>query len=273
MLGRSLIANFLLAMNEWPTQSYHVTQRFTIRNPLYLTHLKFENKSWKTCSRFLRSIAKPDKAVQFQQFWGKLRKVCCTPTQHNTTQTQHNTTQHNTTQERGEEERREEKKEERDMFKYTYKCVSIRRRLVTHVSVHTLTFHETHYSLFPPRDHRTIQYLIPGLEFWPPGINPVKSVSPILENSITKWIRITETSENLAKSSRDPWSNCLINSPETTKSETDYYSGRQNNKSRAFCGRLGYVVRWTNWRTKITRTTSLQKKFECIETIGESVRI
>ena len=34
-----------------------------------------------------------------------------------------------------------------------------------------------------------------------------------------------------------------------------------------------YVVRWTNWRTKTTRTTSLQMKFECIETIGGSVRI
>ena len=33
-----------------------------------------------------------------------------------------------------------------------------------------------------------------------------------------------------------------------------------------------YVVRWTNWRTKTTRTTSLQMKFECIETIGGSVR-
>ena len=34
-----------------------------------------------------------------------------------------------------------------------------------------------------------------------------------------------------------------------------------------------FVVRWTNWRTKTTRTTSLQMKFECIETIDGSVRI
>ena len=33
-----------------------------------------------------------------------------------------------------------------------------------------------------------------------------------------------------------------------------------------------YVVRRTNWRTKTTRTTSIQMKFECIETIGGSVR-
>ena len=33
-----------------------------------------------------------------------------------------------------------------------------------------------------------------------------------------------------------------------------------------------YVVRWTNWRTKTTRTTSLQKKLVCTETIGGSVR-
>ena len=61
---------------------------------------------------------------------------------------------------RGKREERREKR--RDIFKYTHKCVSIRRRLVTHVSVHTLTFHETHYPLSPPGDHRTIQYLIPG---------------------------------------------------------------------------------------------------------------
>ena len=34
-----------------------------------------------------------------------------------------------------------------------------------------------------------------------------------------------------------------------------------------------YVVRWTNWRTKTTRTTSLQKKLVCTATIGGSVRI
>ena len=33
-----------------------------------------------------------------------------------------------------------------------------------------------------------------------------------------------------------------------------------------------YVVRWTNWRTKTTRTTSLQKKLVCTETIGGFVR-
>ena len=32
------------------------------------------------------------------------------------------------------------------------------------------------------------------------------------------------------------------------------------------------VVRWTNWRTKTTRTTSLQKKFKWVETIGGFVR-
>ena len=33
-----------------------------------------------------------------------------------------------------------------------------------------------------------------------------------------------------------------------------------------------YVVRWTNWRTKTTRTRSLQKKFVCTETIDGFVR-
>ena len=32
------------------------------------------------------------------------------------------------------------------------------------------------------------------------------------------------------------------------------------------------VVRWTNWRTKTTRTTSLKKKLVCTETIGGPVR-
>ena len=35
MLGSSLIANFS-ACHEWPTQSYHATQRFTKRNPCIL---------------------------------------------------------------------------------------------------------------------------------------------------------------------------------------------------------------------------------------------
>ena len=33
-----------------------------------------------------------------------------------------------------------------------------------------------------------------------------------------------------------------------------------------------YVLRWTNWRTKTTRTTLLQKKLVCTATIGGSVR-
>ena len=33
-----------------------------------------------------------------------------------------------------------------------------------------------------------------------------------------------------------------------------------------------YVVRWTNWRTKTTRTVSLKRKFGSIETTSGSVR-
>ena len=36
------------------------------------------------------------------------------------------------------------------------------RNIVTHVSVHTLTFHETHYPLSPPGTPNKIQYLIRG---------------------------------------------------------------------------------------------------------------
>ena len=127
-------------------------------------------------------------------------------------------------EERGEEKEREEKKretysKERDIFKYIYKCVSIRRRLATHVSVHTLTFDETPY--LPPfsQNPRTIQFLILGRAT---NVELLKQV------------------QKLKSPTRDPWSNCRINSRENDNGQTYYYSGRQKNNSKTICGPLGY---------------------------------
>ena len=148
--------------------------------------------------------------------------------------TPHHTTSHHTTpqdKKRREEKRREEKRRERErkeerrersIFKYTYKCVSKQRRLVAHVSVHTLTFHETHYPLSPPGNTNTIQYLIPG-----------RATNVELLNQVKNW----------QNPLRDTWSNCLSNnSQETTKGQTNYYSGRQKDNSKTICGSGEYVM-------------------------------
>ena len=40
--------------------------------------------------------------------------------------------------------------------------------------------------------------------------------------------------------SRDPWSNCLIKSRETTKGQINHFSGRPKDNSKTICGRPGY---------------------------------
>ena len=82
-----------------------------------------------------------------------------------------------------------------------------------HVSVHTLIFHETHYPLSPPGNPNTIQYLIPGR---------------------TTNVELLKQMKNWQRPSQDPWSHCLINSRETTKCQTNYYSGRQKDNSHTF---------------------------------------
>ena len=73
------------------------------------------------------------------------------------------------------------------------------------MSVHTLTLHDAHYPP-PPQNPRTIQYLIPG---W------------------TTIVKLLKQVKNWQSPSRDPWSNCLINSREDDKGQSYYYSGRQ----------------------------------------------
>ena len=58
-----------------------------------------------------------------------------------------------------------------------------------------MTFHETYYPLSPPGNTNTIQYLIPG--------------------SATN-VELLKQVKNWQSPLRDPWSNCLINSLETT---------------------------------------------------------
>ena len=78
------------------------------------------------------------------------------------------------------------------------------------MSVHTLTFHKTHYPLLPPGK---------------PNTTNVESVKQV---------------KNWQSPSRDLWSNSLMNSRETTKGQTNYYSVRQKDKSKTICGPPGY---------------------------------
>ena len=92
------------------------------------------------------------------------------------------------------------------------------QKIVTHVSVHTLTFHETHYPLTPPGNPNTIQYLIPG-----------RATNVELLKQVKNW----------QSPSRDLWSNCLIKSGRQKKDQTKYYSGRQKDNSKTICGPEG----------------------------------
>ena len=67
--------------------------------------------------------------------------------------------------------------------------------------------------------HRTIQNLIPG---W------------------TTIVKLLKQVKNWQCPSRDPWSNCPINSREDDKGQSYYYSGRQKDNSKTICGRVGY---------------------------------
>ena len=98
---------------------------------------------------------------------------------------------------------------------------------------HTLTFRtpqENHivsvpfetmkkYFFVSPGHLRTIQNLIPG---W------------------TTIVKLLKQLKNWQCPSRDPWSNCLINSREDDKGQSYYYSGRQKDNSKTICGRAGY---------------------------------
>ena len=82
------------------------------------------------------------------------------------------------------------------------------------------SFHKSFIPIFfvSPGHHRTIQNLIPG---WTTIVNLLKQV------------------KNWQCPSRDPWSNCLINSREDDKGQSYNHSGRQKDNSKTICGPLG----------------------------------
>ena len=55
-------------------------------------------------------------------------------------------------------------------------------------------------------------------------------------------VKLIKRVKNWQSPSRDPWSNCLINSRETTKGQSYYYSGRQKDNSKTICRRAGYSL-------------------------------
>ena len=64
-----------------------------------------------------------------------------------------------------------------------------------------------------------------------------------IQNLIPGWttiVKLLKQVKNGQSPSRDPWSNCLINSRETTKGQINYYSGRHKDNSKTICGRAGY---------------------------------
>ena len=52
-------------------------------------------------------------------------------------------------------------------------------------------------------------------------------------------VKLIKRVKNWQSPSLDPWSNCLINSRETTKGQINYYSGRQKDISKTICRRAG----------------------------------
>ena len=99
------------------------------------------------------------------------------------------------------------------------------------------------FSLYNPDTHRTIQYLIPGR---------------------TTNVEILKQVKNWQSPSRDPWSNCLINSRETTKGQTNYYSSQQKDNSMTICRSAGYSERAATghalWEASCRATCSTSRR-------------
>ena len=80
-------------------------------------------------------------------------------------------------------------------------------------------FFKKKFSVESPGHLGTIQNLIPG---W------------------TTIVKLLKQVKNWQNPSRDPWSNCLINSREDDKGQSYYYSGRQKDNSKTICRCAGY---------------------------------
>ena len=63
-----------------------------------------------------------------------------------------------------------------------------------------------------------------------------------IQNLIPGWttvVKLLKQVKNWQSPSRDPWSNCLINSREDDKGQTKYYSGKQKDNSKTICRNVG----------------------------------
>ena len=93
-------------------------------------------------------------------------------------------------------------------------------------------------------------------------------------------VELLKQVKNWKSPSRDPWSNCLINSRETTKGQSYYYSGRHKDNSKTMCRRAGYISEiresslWASIRDYLTpldvlatRTAGL--KWNCAKLYGK----
>ena len=66
-------------------------------------------------------------------------------------------------------------------------------------------------------------------------------------------VKLIKQVKNWQSPSRDPWSNCLINSREDDKGQSYYYSGRQKDNSKTIC--LTRRVCFANHQQAVQRTS------------------
>ena len=87
---------------------------------------------------------------------------------------------------------------------------------------------------------------------------PLFFVSPghlgTIQNLIPGWttiVKLLKQVKNWQSPSRDPWSNCLINSREDDKSQSYYYSGRPKDNSKTICRCVGVHILSRIWCLQI----------------------
>ena len=138
-------------------------------------------------------------------------------TRHQTPDTRHQTPDTREERERRRERERREERRERHIQIHLQMCFYTEKTRHPRVRPHLDLPWNTSPSL-PPGNTNTIQYLIPGR---------------------TTNVELLKQVKNWQSPSRDPWSNCLINSRETIKGQTNYYFGREKDNSKTICGRVG----------------------------------
>ena len=66
-------------------------------------------------------------------------------------------------------------------------------------------------------------------------------------------VQLLKQVENWQSPSRDPWSNCIINSREDDKGQSYNYSGQQKDNSKTICGQAGYVRNYLHKQVTVSR--------------------